>query len=153
MNETDTFKLNKAKEWLLKLKKNIKAYDSDSPKTFLITEETNIGVLWLAEAILAQKNNPNIGIIYASEGHALSTDNYAIVKGAKNKDNAYLFINYLLRADVSEKIIKEYPYISPNIWVNTISDKELNNILDTGTYVKNIGPSISKYDKLWAEIK
>ena len=153
MNETDTNKLKEAKTWLLKLKKNIKAYDSDSPKTFLITEEANIAVLWHAEALLAKEINPNIEIIYPSDGHALSTDNYAILKGAKNVDNAYLFINYLLRTDISNKIIKEYPYISSNIWSNNMPNEEIKQVLDTGTYVKNIGSKIKEYDKLWAEIK
>ena len=153
MNETNTNKLKEAKNWLLKLKKNIKAYDSDSPKTFLITEEANIGILWHAEALLAKEINPNIEIIYPKEGHALSSDNYAILKGAKNVDNAYKFINYLLRTDISTKIVKEYPYISPNMWSNDMSKDEIKEILNTGTYVKNIGPKIKEYDKLWAEIK
>ena len=41
-NETDTNKLKEAEEWLLKLKPNIKAFDSDSPKMFLISKEGSI---------------------------------------------------------------------------------------------------------------
>lgn len=153
MNETDKEKLSQSKKWLLTLKNNVKAFDSDSPKTFLITNEVDIGVMWNAEATLAQKMNNNIEIIYPKEGHAISVDNYAIVKKAKNIDNAYLFINYLLRDDISKKIIEDYPYISTNINANNISDYELKKILNNGSYVKNIGSDISLYDKLWAEIK
>lgn len=152
MNETDDKALKEAEEWLLKLKPNIKAYDSDSPKSFFITDEADIGVMWNAEAELAKLDNPNIEIIDAIEGHAISTDNYTIVKGAKNVDNAYLFIDYLLRNDVSDKITKEYPYISPNkIKQNSIISPE--SIFDNGYYVKNIGSKIRDYDKLWADIK
>ena len=153
MNEVDKEKLQEAKEWLLKLKNNVKAFDSDSPKTFLITNEVDIGVMWNAEAALAKEYNENIKIIYPYEGHALSVDNYAIVKGAKNKDNAHLFINYLLRDDVSQKIVSDYPYISTNKNINKINIYELENIINTGTYVENIGSNISLYDKLWADIK
>jgi len=114
MNETNDIALNMAENWLLQFRNKIKAYDSDSPKTFFITNEVDIGVLWHAEAELAQIDNPNIEIIFPSEGHAISTDNYTIVDGAKNVDNAYLFINYLLRDDVNDKITQEYPYISSN---------------------------------------
>ena len=151
MNETDTNKLKEAEKWLLDLKKNIKAYDSDSPKTFFITDEVDIGVMWSAEAILARAQNHNIEIVYPSEGHAISMDNYTILKGAKNKDNAYLFIDYLLRTDVSQKIVEEYPYISPN--KNISNSIGLNEIFKDGYYVKNIGSKIKQYDKLWANIK
>ena len=151
MNEIDPKALKEAEDWLLKLKKNIKAYDSDSPKTFFITDEVDIGVMWSAEAILAREENPNIRIVYPNNGHAISMDNYVILKGAKNVDNAYLFINYLLREDVSKKIIEEYPYISPN--KNIESSINLNDVFDKGYYVKNIGSKIKEYDKLWANIK
>jgi len=153
MNEVDEEKLKEAKEWLLKLKNNVKAFDSDSPKTFLITNEVDIGVMWNAEATLAKEYNDNIKIIYPYEGHALSVDNYAIIKGAKNKDNAHLFINYLLRDDISQKIVSDYPYISTNKNINNMNSYELENIINTGTYVENIGSNISLYDKLWADIK
>lgn len=152
MNSVGDSELNVAKQWLLKLKNNVKAYDSDSPKSFFITEEADIGVMWHAEAEIAKEENPNIEIIYPSEGHAISTDNYTIVKGAKNIDNAYLFIDYLLRNDVSSLITDEYPYISPN---NIIQKSMIGEqlIFNNGYYVQNIGFDIKKYDKLWADIK
>ena len=153
MNEVDNLKLSQAKNWLLDLKDNVKAFDSDSPKTFLITDEVDIGVMWNAEATLAKMNNDNIKIIYPKEGHAISVDNYAILNGAKNVDNAYLLIDYLLRNDISSRIISDYPYISTNKNVNNIDDNELNNIIKKGSYIENIGSNISLYDKLWAEIK
>lgn len=152
MNDTSDLALERAKEFLLKFKDNIKAYDSDSPKTFFMTEEVDIGVMWNAEAELAREKNPNIDIVYPSEGHAISTDNYCILNGSKNKDNAYLFINYLLRNDISDKITKEYPYISPNNIIQN-SEVDINRVFNRGYYVKNIGTNIRKYDKLWADIK
>lgn len=153
MNEINEEKLKSAKQWLLSLKPNIKAFDSDSPKTFLITNEVDIGVMWNAEATLAKENNDKIKIIYPEEGHAISIDNYVITYGSKNTENAYLLINYLLRDDVSKRIIEDYPYISTNKNVNNISDTELNMIMRNGSYVENIGENIILYDKLWAEIK
>ena len=152
MSSVSDIALDRARDWLFRLKPNIKAYDSDSPKSFFMTEEADIGVMWNAEAELAKIKNPNIEIIDPVEGHAISTDNYCIVKGAKNIDNAYMFINYLLRNEVSDKITKEYPYISPNnIKQNSIISPY--KIFNKGYYVKNIGSDIKKYDNLWALIK
>ena len=153
MNEIDEKKLSIGKEWLLRFKDNIKAYDSDSPKTFLITNEVDLGVMWNAEAIIAKDYNPNIEIIYPKEGFAISLDNYTIVKGAKNIENSYKFINYLLRDDVNGKITEEYPYINTTYANRNLDYEELEMVLDKASYVENIGSSISKFDKIWAEIK
>lgn len=153
MNETDSVRLNKGKEWLLKINRNVKAFDSDSPKTFLITGETDIGVMWNAEAVIAKEYNPNIEIIYPKEGFAISLDNYTIVKGAKNIENSYKFINYLLRDDVNSKITEEYPYINTTNNNMNLGYEELEMVLNKASFVENIGSSISDFDKVWAEIK
>lgn len=162
MNETSDEALEKAKQWLLNLTDNVKLFDSDSPKSFLITKEVSIGLIWNAEAAIAMKENPNIKVVYPEEGFNLSVDNYAILKGAKNADNAYLFIDYLLEEDVMKKVIESYPYCNVNKKTNQILDNtylsnEASNIstynFNRATLVKNIGTSIKKYDKIWAEIK
>jgi len=162
MNSVDDRELEIAKNWLLKLKKNLKAYDSDSPKNFLISEEAAIAVLWNAEGALASMENKNIENIFPKEGVALSIDNFAIVKGAKNLDYAYEFIDYILRADVMKRIIESYPYKNVNMETEKLLDNSylFNNaanisddIFNDGLFVKNIGDNISKYDRVWAEIK
>ena len=152
MNEVNKEALDNSEVWLKRLRDNVKAYDSDSPKTLLITGEVNIGVIWNAEAEIARNNNPNIKIIYPYEGHAISLDNYAIVKGSKNQENAYKFINYLLNYEISKKITDEYPYISPIVNSN-YSKEQLYEALENSTFVKNIDSYIEDYDKIWADIK
>lgn len=162
MNSVNESELEIAKEWLLKLKKNVKAYDSDSPKNFLISKEASIGVIWNAEGALASMENPNIKIIFPKEGVALSIDNFAIPKNAQNVDESHLFIDYILKPEVMKQIIESYPYKN----VNRITDYILNdkyltnpasnlddNIINSGFFVKNIGSSIKSYDKVWIKIK
>lgn len=152
-NDTNDFALEKAYDFYKELKPNIKAFDSDSPKSFFITGEVDAGLIWNAEAILAQEDNKNIKITYPAEGFTLSMDNYAIVKNSRNQESAYKFIDFLLRDDICERIIEEYPYISTNKTVNTLPDSELEEILTHGTYIKNVGADIKKFDNLWARIK
>ena len=162
MSSINQEELNIARDWLINLKPNLKAFDSDSPKNFLITEEASIAVLWNAEAALAKEYNPNIDIIFPKEGVALSIDNFAIPKGSKNSDDTYLFIDYILRADVMKKIIESYPYKNINIETDKLlSDSYLlndaanvsDNNINNGFFVKNIGEKIKLYDKIWAQIK
>ncbi len=162
INETEEQKLKEAKNWLLKLKPNIKAFDSDSPKTFLISKEVDIGLMWNAEAAIAMEENSDIDVVYAKEGASISIDNYVILKGAKNTDNAHKFINYLLRPEIMKQIIESYPYNNVNKETqNLLSLDYLNNPatntpdpeLEKAQFIKNIGESILDYDRLWAEIK
>ena len=161
MNSTNPKELKKAKEWLEKVKPNIKAYDSDCPKNFLITEEANIGYIWDAEAKLARTENPNIKIIRPKEGIGMSLDNYAIPKGAKHKEEAYKFIDYILDSEVMYKIIEGYPYNSVNVGTDLLYGNEVFSSQfmeeeekpENKYFVENIGSSIKDYDKIWAEIK
>ena len=162
MNDTNYEHLEEAKEWLLRLKDNIKAFDSDSPKTFMISKETSIGIIWSAEAALAMKYNDNLKVVYPKEGFLVSVDNFAIPTHAKNIDNAYLFIDYILRGDVMKKIIESYPYKNVNIKTQNMLpysylENKASNLTDIefnqGSFVKNIGDYIEYYDKIWAEIK
>ena len=162
MNSTNTTELRMAKNWLLKLKDNLKAYDSDSPKNFLISKEASIAVLWNAEGALASMENSSIKNIVPKEGVALSTDNFAIPKGAKNIDELYTFIDYILEPSVMAKIIESYPYKSINtLSYKYLSDEYKNNnaanfgldVVENGHFVKNSGEHIALYDRVWAEIK
>lgn len=162
MNSVDEDELEIAKNWLKELRKNLKAFDSDSPKNFLITKEASIAVLWNAEGALANMHNSNIKNIFPLEGFALSIDNFAIPKGAKNKSEIYEFIDYILRPEVMAKIVSSYPYKNLNKETNLLLDESyLNNnaanipdiIMGEGIFVKNIGDKVKLYDQIWAEIK
>ena len=152
-SDFDDAHLEKAQNFYKKLKPNVKAFDSDSPKTFFITKEVDAGIIWNAEALLAKQENENLKIVYPAEGFTLSMDNYVILKNAKNRDSAYKFINYLLRDEVSKRIVEEYPYISPNKSAENLSPDELYEILKNGSYIKNVGENIKKFDTFWANIK
>ena len=84
MNETDPDTLAQVEEKLLTLKDNIKLYDSDSPKSALISGDCTVGMVWSAEVALAMDENPDIEIVYPTEGAYVFLDNWAIPKGAKN---------------------------------------------------------------------
>lgn len=153
VNDLNEKNYKEVKSFMEKLYNNTKAFDSDSPKTFLITDEVDIGLMWSAEAIMAKEYNDNIEIIIPSDGYVLSMDNYTILNGSKNKENAYKFIDYLLRKDVNKKIVETYPYISSLYNVGDYDSEEIKEIIKNGSYIKNIGYNIKYYDNLWAEIK
>ncbi len=159
-NETDETRLGEIKEKMLTLKPNIKSFDSDSPKTLMITEETAVGLMWSGEAALALSENENLDIAFPKTGMYLFLDNLCITKDAKNPDNAYKFIDYVLKAEVNKEISTEFPYLNPNTaGVALMNDAYKDNKaivipaeeIAKGYYVKNIGKTVDLYSEIWAE--
>lgn len=163
MSETDPAILDKVKTQVLSLKDNIKLYDSDSPKSALISGDCNLAFCWSAEIALAMEENPAIKIVYPSEGPFLFMDNWCVTKGAKNYDNAMKFIDYMMKAETGKAVGEEFPYLNPNAEaIKLLGDDFINNpaknppsgALNKGEFVQNISTdAISIYDEIWTELK
>ncbi|MEW6399977.1 MAG: spermidine/putrescine ABC transporter substrate-binding protein [Bacillota bacterium] len=162
VNETDPAKLQEAKEWLKKFVPQVKAWDSDSPKTLLISEEAWIGAIWGGEAALAMNENPNITYVIPKEGGIIWQDNMAIPKGAPHKYTAEVFINFILRPEIAAMIAKAYPYGSPNeaCWSLLPPEVRNNNAsyppsadLDRCEWSKDVGQATQLYDQIYTEVK
>ena len=163
MNETDPAVLSKIQDKLLTLKNNVKLYDSDSPKSALISGDCTVGYVWSAEIALAMEENPDIKVVYPTEGAYLFMDNWAIPKGAKNYDNAMKFIDFMLDAENAQMVLEEFPYLSPNTKAveamgEDYSKNEAKNppaeVIKKGEYVKNLDADTLKiYDEMWTKLK
>lgn len=163
MNETDPAKLSEIETKLLTIKDNISLYDSDSPKSAMISGDATVGYMWSAEIALSMEENPDIDIVFPSEGAYLFMDNLAISKGAKNYDNAMKFINYILDADTMANIASEYPYLMPNeAALKKLGDDFANNkaknppaeVIEKGEYVQNLdADTLAIYDNMWTKLK
>ncbi|MGD8189668.1 ABC transporter substrate-binding protein [Brevibacillus ginsengisoli] len=161
-NDTDPAHLEEAKQKMLKLMPNVKAFDSDSPKTLLINGEVSIALSWGPEIALAQREKPQIKTILPKEGLLIAFDNFVIPKGAKHKKTAEAFINFLLEPEISAEISKTFPYINPNSEARKLIDKAtLDNIaiypppeeMKRTEGIKDIGDSVKLYDRIWSEVK
>ena len=162
INDINHSDLEIAKKDLIKLQPNVKAYDSDSPKTLLINGEAKIGYVWGAEAFLAKKENKNLKVVIPKEGLFLQQDNFTIPRGAKQKKLAETFINFIYSPEISAEISKAFPYANPNVAAQKIMDKNiLNDIavyppdsaVKTGEHLMDIGNEIKYFDRIWSEIK
>ncbi|MFT4415272.1 ABC transporter substrate-binding protein [Fredinandcohnia humi] len=159
-NSTSEKELEEAKEKLLELKPNIKAFDSDSPKTLLVSGEVKAGIVWDAEAILAARENPAIKMIFPEEGMNLWQDNFVIPKGAPHKENAEKFIDFILRPEISKEISMEYPYGNPNVEALKLLPDDVRESLEVpeeellkGEYNIDVGEATQIYDRIWSEVK
>jgi spermidine/putrescine-binding protein len=127
-SERDPAKLALTGAKLLELKPNVKLLDSDSPKTAMISGETSAGLIYSAEIAIAMDENPDIQIVFPTEGQYLFFDSLSVAKGSKNKEWAEKLINFILEPEVSKMISDVFPYSNPNTGaVKLLGDEFLNN--------------------------
>lgn len=141
---------------------NVKAFDSESPKTLLINGEASIGYVWGTEAYLAKLENPNLEVVLTKEGVIPQYDNFVIPKKAKNKKLAEEFINFIYKPEISAQVSEEFPYANPNKAAYPLMDKDkLNDIavyppreaVEGNELIKDVGETTKLYDDIWTEIK
>ncbi len=163
MSTSDPAELAEIEEKLLTLKDIVKVYDSDSPKSVLITGDCNIGLAWNAEVALAMEENEDIEIVFPEEGGYLFLDNWVIPKDAKNADAAYQFIDYMLKAETSAACSEELPYLNPNeAALEILGEDYINNeaknvpaeAISKGEFIQNLDTDTQAiYEAMWTELK
>ena len=162
VNETDPAKLKTVQDWLVSLKSNIKLFDSDTPKSAMISGETAAGYMWCAEVALAMQDNPNVVAVYPEEGTVMMIDSFVIPDGARNMDAAQKFIDFVLRPENSKLVSDEFPYVNPNKAAQPLLPDSFKNNpasnpsvteMAKGKLLENLGDKAKLYDDLWTAFK
>jgi spermidine/putrescine transport system substrate-binding protein len=101
---------------LLELKPNIHLLEWQSAVSapYLIRGDAILAVGQADDLLAAQEQNSNVSYVMPSEGGILWGDNWTIPANSPNKAAAEALINFLLRPEISAKIINESHYWLPN---------------------------------------
>jgi len=128
VNQVSEKNLKKIKPTLEQWLPLVKVYDSDSPKTALLNGDVALGVVWGGEGAILLNKNKKFRWIIPVEGTHLFIDSLAIPKSAKNVENAEVFMNFILRPEISKQISDEFPYLNPNLAARELmTKKQLEN--------------------------
>ncbi len=159
VNDISKSALAKARPLLVQWLPLVKVFDSDSPKTPLLNGDVDLGVVWSGEAALLYKENKKFAYILPAEGSHLFVDLLAIPVHAPHPDAALLFIDYILRPEVSKKISDAFPYTNPNLDARKLlSPDQLANPASyppagpLGTF-RDIGKQSSAIDQMVTDLK
>lgn len=119
-------------------------------------------MMWSGDAHFVHNDNPDVGFIIPKEGTTVWADTLAIPKGAKHKELAEAFINFLYDPEVSVKNYEYIGYNDPNTKATSLHKKDFINDpmlkmavdeIDKGEWLTDIGDAITLYDKDWTELK
>lgn len=152
--------LDKVKPVLEKWIKLVKVFDSDSPKTAMLNGDVDLGVIWSGEGAILVNTDKKFQFVVPAEGAHLYIDSLAIPKGAPNKEGALMFMNYILRPEVSKLISDKFPYTNPNAEARKLlTPEQLKNPasypqnVEKMTTFRDIGKQAADIDKLVTDLK
>jgi spermidine/putrescine-binding protein len=161
INETDTTILSKAKEVLIGQKKLVKQYNSSGFDQAILSGDVWIAHGWSGQLVKIAEIDTKIVYVLPREGGTLWIDNLAIPKTAENIENAHIFINFLLKPEISARVSEFSGYATVNDSAKKLinpkflskqrypSDEELKNF----ELMKDLGPVTKLLDRYWTEIK
>ena len=165
VNTTDEAQLNEAYELLEMQKPLVQAYVMDQIFDKLESGEAAIGPYYAGDYLTMVENNPDLAFVIPHEGSNRFVDAMCIPKGAANKENAELFINFMSGTDIA---VRNTDYI----WYTTTNKEaatEYAATLDADTaavmfpsedildecqvYINLPQDTLDLYDALWIKLK
>lgn len=165
LNSTDEKELEEAKQKLIQQKQSgvVQAYVVDEVRDKMIGNEAAIGVIYSGEALTCQSENPDLEYVIPKEGSNLWIDAWVIPKGAKNKENAEKFLDFLCRPEIAKKNFDYITYSIPNsegrklieeeeYRNSTIAFPEFSSLTNCET-LQYLGPDVDDiYNQKWKEV-
>lgn len=161
-NSKDEEEIKEAYEFLVKLLPSVRVFDITATKQAFVAEEVVVGMSWGGDAVVAQQENPDLVYVYPEEGALVWIDNLAITSNGPNKENAYAFINYMLKPEVALRCMQEYHYSTPNVeTLKLLDEKNRQNPAINPTardlmyseVLDFVGQAQTYYNTLWERLK
>jgi spermidine/putrescine transport system substrate-binding protein len=120
-------------------------------------------VNWNGSSMRMRLENPDIRYGYAKEGYPIWMDNVAILKDAKNVENAKLFMNFIMEPENAALISDFAKYANGIEGSEEFMDPEMATapeivtpaeFVDAGAFMLSCDPEVlDLYSKIWTEIQ
>lgn len=113
-NTEDTAVIAKAGEKMLELAPNIRLIKNDNLQDDLLSGEVGAAVMYTSQVTLAMLQNPDLRVVYPTEGVGFGIMGTFIPSAAPNAEAAHRFIDYVLRPEVSAQCFEYMGYYCTN---------------------------------------
>jgi spermidine/putrescine-binding protein len=161
LNSRNIVELNMARDILIEQKPLVRAYLDDAVKHSMIGREGALAVVYSGDAFFCIEENPELAYVVPREGSNVFYDAMVIPRGAKNKEEAELFINFLSRPDIALMNTLYIGYSTVNAGAFAMLPDDWKNCPVYWTpdevYAKcetflDLGGFIAEYDRAWTEV-
>ena len=164
LNTEDPKELEEAAELLKKQKKVVQAYVMDEIFDKMGAGEALIAPYYAGDAVTLMAEYEDLGFVIPESGTNLFIDGICIPKGAKQKEAAEMYINFLCEPDIAYSNTYYVGYSTPNTaayemlddetkydGISYLSDEYLNS---NATVYRNLSDEANqKMQDLWTELK
>jgi spermidine/putrescine transport system substrate-binding protein len=161
LNTVNPDELDKARDVVLRWKKNIAKFDNEQYKTGIASGEFILGHGYNGD-IAQLEDTEHIGFMLPKEGFSGACDEMVIPASAQQKDLAYAFINFMYDPDNAAQNIKYLCTVMPNKDALAKLPEDVKNnpsiippvaLLKNCEVIKDLGDSNKLYIKVWDAIK
>lgn len=162
-NDTNPTHIKLAYEKLVKLTPNIKLFAVDSIQAIIIDEDATVGSVWNGDAFKAYTENKAVRFVYPQEGFVIWVDCLAIPANPPHIEEAYLFVNFILRPDVAAQIATLEGHAITNTEGRKLLPTAISNnpmvypstdTLKRGYFQRDVDDNtITLFNEYWEELK
>ena len=161
-NSTDPSEIQAAAALLIDQKPLVKAYDSGGFDQMLLSGDAWVAQAYSGQIAKAIADNSSIGYVIPKEGCTIFVDNMCMPRNSRNKELAQEFINFVLEAKIAADIANGTGYSSVNLAARALIRTDLltneaayppRDAIERCEFIREIGPAVTVYDRLWTEIK
>ncbi len=162
MNTRSESEIAEARDLLLAQKPLVLAYVVDNGNQIMVQGGVALMPNWNGAAIPMMDENPDLAYVVPKEGGNIWYDAICIPKNAEHYDEAMLFIDFLLEAEIGAQNTDYVGYSTPNMASFALLDEELqqNEVaypdlakLTNSEVFLDLGDFIRVYNRAWSQIK
>lgn len=158
-NDPNPAHLEEARLVVERWKPNLVKFDAEA-----FAKSFGAGEFWVVHAYpenvyleYPENRHDEIDFFFPREGLTVYADNFCILKGSKNLDHAYTFIDYMLRPDVAARVADYLALPSPNVPARALMKSTPIypfSALDRGEFKEDLGKDTLKlYNDIWRRIR
>jgi len=164
-NTVNEAEIREAYDLLVLQKPLLQAYVMDQIFFKLESGEAAIGPYYAGDYLFMYENNQDLVFVRPVEGSNFFVDSMCIPRGAENKENAEIFINFMTRTDIAFMNMAEIMYASANYeaaadfadelepWEYEIMFASADVLANCDVFAHLPANILALYDQLWIELK
>lgn len=164
-NSEDPAELEAALEHLLEIKDDIIFVDSyaENAVPLLASGEAAVLVGWVEDLLYARDEGESLVYVFPKEGVILWGDSFVIPANSPHKENAELFLNFILEPEHNAEIVNETYYATAHEAVRSLVDPEIQEdpvifppkeMLQNAEVTLSVSPEATElYDEIWERLR
>ena len=159
---TDRTQLQALSDMLVNAKQHWASFGSDTAKDVLVSGDAAAGMIYNGFSAKARAEGANIEYSYPTEGNVMWMDNMVLLADAPNRENALLFMNFMLDPENAATLTNYAAYTSGVSGVEPFLDEAIRNSPENnppadstpGVFVQACDQDTQQmYDAIWTNLK